>query len=194
VVPAAPNSAWLLWPLAICGVLALAALLLTVAQRSWRRQPEPLLVSVLMVAKNKERIIEGLVRGLAALNCRLPGGGRCEIVVVDDHSTDQTGAILDRLARFLPATRTVHLADLRSNGSTPIEIGVFMCSSPVVLLLNLDGHTHPRMLLHAVARLLASGQCDPAAGALGPAASAITRIRANGVPFQGKERVGRTSN
>jgi len=194
-VAATTGNTLLLWLLALYGLLALGAMIYGAIWRARQRPAGPPHVSILLVAKNKERNIEGLVRSLAALNYADLQGTSHELVVVDDMSTDQTGAILDRLARYVPLMRTVHMADLRNNGATAVEVGVFMCRSPIVLLLNLEVHTHPRLLVQAVARLLAAGQSDPSEIAdLGPGACAITRIRADGVGFQGKERIGRTSN
>ena len=51
------------------------------------------LVSVLVPARNEERVIERCVRSL--LDQRYP---KFEVIVLNDRSTDRTGEILDRLA------------------------------------------------------------------------------------------------
>jgi glycosyltransferase involved in cell wall biosynthesis len=60
--------------------------------------PDPL-VSVLVPAYNEARFIEGVLRQVAELPLN------CEIVVVDDGSTDETPQILERLRADLPDLR-----------------------------------------------------------------------------------------
>jgi glycosyltransferase involved in cell wall biosynthesis len=57
-------------------------------------------------AYNDQHTIEGIVRTAAAEMCKLTSD--VEVLVVDDGSTDQTGAILDRLAAELPFMRVIH--------------------------------------------------------------------------------------
>src|SRR5262245_2742420 len=63
-------------------------------------------LSIAVLAYNEEATIEETVRGssraLAAIGCTH------EIMMVDDGSTDRTGAIMDRLAAEVPCARAVH--------------------------------------------------------------------------------------
>jgi hypothetical protein len=95
----------------------------------------------------------------------------------------------------------VHLGATKVNGKTPVEVDVFMCSSPPILLLNLEGRADARALVRAVGSMLMKG--EPAArfdrtGGQDRApvshGELVTRITPNGNAFQGKERAGQASN
>lgn len=68
-----------------------------------------MLLSVVIPAHNEEECIERVVLELvhALRQAEVPH----EILVVDDHSTDRTGALLDALARREPTVRVVHRTD-----------------------------------------------------------------------------------
>jgi chlorobactene glucosyltransferase len=81
--------------------------------RGWMRVPAisymhnaPTL-SIIVPARNEERSIEACVRSLVAQQ-----GVDAEVIVVNDGSTDGTGAILTRLQREFPALRVIHGAPL----------------------------------------------------------------------------------
>ena len=66
----------------------------------------PYSVSFVVPALNEEALLERFLRDASAtIDGRLR---RYEIILVDDGSTDGTGAIMDRLARELPHVRVVH--------------------------------------------------------------------------------------
>ena len=191
-MPVAFDLRWILWPLAIYGAFVLLHRLIQALRRWPQRRARQPLASLLVVARNKERTIEGLVRGLAALG-NATGAKVLEVIIVEDHSTDETAAIVERLARGLPAVRAVHMNEVGERHGSPLEVGVFMCSSPIVLLFNLEGRMHPRLLLRAAAQLLGSrsDETPTRAAAADPstttAATTIQRIGPGG-SFQGKER------
>ena len=98
------------WPpagLAVLIGLLGVAVLVAWNLRLFRRAPAPLAdgpgVSVLIPARDEAAGIEGTVR--AACAQRYPG---VEVVVLDDGSTDGTGAILERLRAELSRLRVVH--------------------------------------------------------------------------------------
>jgi len=65
-------------------------------------------VTLIAAARNEEEDIEAAVRSWATLN--YPD---LRIIVVNDHSTDRTGAILDRLATDFPNVTVIHNPELR---------------------------------------------------------------------------------
>jgi glycosyltransferase involved in cell wall biosynthesis len=75
-------------------------------------------VSVVVMAYNERANLEPVARELAAALARLPGGAarRDELLLVDDGSTDGTGALADRLAAELPGARVVHHPQNRGLG------------------------------------------------------------------------------
>lgn len=64
-------------------------------------------VSIIVAARDEQRNIEAAVGSM--LRQQYPG---LEVVVVDDRSSDQTGSILDRLAKTEPRLAVVHLTAL----------------------------------------------------------------------------------
>ncbi|MDP2872885.1 MAG: glycosyltransferase [Bacillota bacterium] len=180
------DLSWIVMALAGWGLLVLLV-------RIWRwlfgayprvvRKPS---VSLLVVARNKETQIEGLVRGLLSIGQRRAG---VEIIIVDDRSTDQTPAILERLARRNPSLRVVRMADMGSGVSSAVEVGLFLCSSPLVVMLNVDGQANPRALLEATEHLLGAGG-GTERNVL--AAARLQERRGTVRPFQGKERAQST--
>ncbi len=64
-------------------------------------------VSLIVPARNEELYIEKAVRSLTRLDYP-----HLEITIINDRSTDQTGAILDSLAAEFPQLNVVHVAEL----------------------------------------------------------------------------------
>ncbi len=188
-MPLAVDPTWIVYLLAALGTVTLLGLVCRFLKRYLVRGTGRSFVSILVVARNKERVIEGLLRGLATLGDG-PGHPGHEVVVVDNHSEDQTPMIIDRLVRFYGNVRAVHMADLGARGGSAFEVGLFMCSSPIVVFLNLETQVHPRMLLQAAAYLLTHPTAEDAGNETG---HAVRRLRGP-TSFQRKERAGRSSN
>jgi hypothetical protein len=155
-------------PLAI-GILALVALVcatlpavLSLANmQAFRRASEPRgdhrppCVSVLVPARNEAGVIERLVRDVLASR-----GVDLELVVLDDDSTDGTGAIAERLA--------AHDARLRLVRGGPLPAGwcgkqhacwqlAHAATHDTWLFLDVDVLPHPDAIRRSVAFLDASG-------------------------------------
>jgi hypothetical protein len=69
--------------------------------------PELPSLTIVATARNEAARIEAATRSLLAQD--YPG---CEVLIVDDRSTDETGSILDRLAAEDSSLRVLHVAEL----------------------------------------------------------------------------------
>lgn len=83
-------------------------------------------LAVLVLVQNREDVIEGVLRALLVHDLT--------VTVIDERSSDQTGAILDRFATRYPSLRVLHPAGELS----PLELGLFLAEGPYVLLIRLD--------------------------------------------------------
>ncbi|MEO8576983.1 MAG: glycosyltransferase family 2 protein [Gemmatimonadales bacterium] len=79
----------------------------SLADESADASPDSPLISVVIPARNEERNIERCVRSV--LTATYP---RLELIVVDDHSSDATGAIARRIALEDPRARVIDNPDL----------------------------------------------------------------------------------
>ncbi|MEW6522476.1 MAG: glycosyltransferase [Bacillota bacterium] len=150
-----------LWLQALVGLLALyGAVTLVVSlygrARTLVAQELPsCFISLLLVTRDREQVIEGMVRDMTSL---LSGLGErnmdFEIIAVDDRSRDDTALILERLARKNRALRVVRVAD--TGGESAVQVGLVLCRSKVVLLCEAVGKAEPRLLLSTLERLLNS--------------------------------------
>lgn len=142
--------------LAVIGFTALCILAVR-GSRGWFR-PWPA-ISILVLAKNQEAVIEGFVRELL----RLTSASRCltfDVIIVDYGSSDATPQILERLGRRLPIKILIWRDDLFP-GCCAFEAGYLACDYPVTMVLNLDGDSRVPDLLAAVevVRRGAGGLC-----------------------------------
>jgi len=124
--------------------------------------PEPAIspeISIVVPVFNEEGAVEALVREVAAAFA----GWRCEIVFVNDASTDGTGARLAALRPEIPPLRI--LAHRRNAGqSRAIRTGVQAARAPIVVMLDGDGQNDPADAPR-LARALMSG--PPSLGLVG---------------------------
>lgn len=109
------------------------------------------LVTVVTAARNEEAGIEEAARSVAAMDYP-----NLEIVAVNDHSTDATGAILDRIAAECPRMRVLHdppLQDGWLGKANAVWHGVHAGnpSASWLLLADADVVFHPAALRLAVA-------------------------------------------
>jgi len=66
-------------------------------------------LTIIATARNEQLRIEAAARSFLAQDYP-----RCEVLIVDDRSTDATGSILDRLAREASSLRVIHVKELPS--------------------------------------------------------------------------------
>jgi glycosyltransferase involved in cell wall biosynthesis len=105
-------------------------------------------LSVFLPAHNEEANIERVVTGFCK---EMPNvADAFEVIVVDDGSRDQTGAIADRIAATDPRIKVVHHQVNRGYGGAVIS-GIHAATMPWVLLSDGDGQFDP-----ADVRLLAA--------------------------------------
>lgn len=119
-------------------------------------------LSVVIAARDEERGIEPALRSV--LGQRYP---RLEVIVVDDRSTDATGAILDRLALSEPRLRVVHLTELPEGWlgkNHALHAGAAAATGEYLLFTDADVVLEPTTLARAVAYVRNEGIDHLAAG------------------------------
>jgi glycosyltransferase involved in cell wall biosynthesis len=126
-------------------------------------------VSVVLPAFNEAGSLEQVVRRAdAVLHGISPAG---EIIVVNDGSGDDTGAIADRLQRELPRVRVIHHDRNRGYGAAQ-RTGVEAASGEFVCVLPADGQVAPEELKKYVAAI---DRADVIVGRYGTRPDAVGR-------------------
>src|SRR5262245_10265768 len=93
-------------------------------------------VTVVIPAHNEERVIGGCLEAMIALDYRRD---RITVLVVDDRSTDATGAIADDFARRDVTVRVLHRGQTASPGkSAAVADAMELMSAEVVVLFDAD--------------------------------------------------------
>jgi chlorobactene glucosyltransferase len=108
-------------------------------------------VSIIVPARNEARAIEGAVRSHLAQD--YPDW---EVIVVDDQSTDGTGAILDRLAEANPRLRVIHnhaLPDGWLGKPHALHLGAGAATGELLLFVDADVRYAPAVLRESVSLL-----------------------------------------
>lgn len=119
----------------------------------WTGSPAPA-VSVVIPARNEERLVEEALRSVLAQDW-----APLEIVVVDDRSTDRTGAILDRMAAAEPRLRVIHVTELPAGWlgkNHALQTGAEQAAGELLLFTDADVVLDPTTLRRAVGYLLES--------------------------------------
>jgi dolichol-phosphate mannosyltransferase len=117
-------------------------------------------VSVVIPALNEAGNIGRLVEETYAV---VPTGLLAEVIVIDDCSTDQTGAEIKTLIarETLPGLRYLRHG-LRCGQSAAVRTGVFAATSPVIATMDGDGQNDPRDIARLIDRLAPPGAKGPA--------------------------------
>ena len=106
------------------------------------------LVSIIAAARNEARGIEAALTSVLQLD--YPA---LEVIVVDDRSTDETGAILDRLARLHPRLTVKHISALPEGWlgkNHALYVGAEAASGELLLFTDADVVFEPTALRRAV--------------------------------------------
>lgn len=153
----------LLWLLAGLGVLFLERELRGLCRRRRMGREHTPSVSLLVLVRNCEDHLEFLVGRLAMLLSGLPSTVDGEAVMVDDDSSDRTPALLSVLARRYPGIKFACWRPSSGKGNTALELGVFLCSRPVVAMVSCTDGDSGGAALRALSTLLVQ---DPSGGHL----------------------------
>ena len=110
-------------------------------------------VSVIIPCRNEAAVIAATVQ--AALAQALPPFvSRFEVVVVDDGSTDHTGAILDALALEDARLRVIHRR-MPHGKAAALNVGVRQAAGSVLVFIDADHILRPDAVMHLAAPLAA---------------------------------------
>lgn len=140
--------------LACVGVypLAVAALVLGIHRLARSRRGADVhvpTVSVIVSARNEERDLPRCIASLLALDYP---AGKLQLVLVDDRSTDGTGALIDAAARADAHVTALHTADLPDNGlaakARGIAHGFARATGDWVLITDADAAVPPTWARH----------------------------------------------
>ena len=145
--------------------------------------------SVVIPAYNEAGNIGALVRETYAV---VPAQNLVEVIVVDDGSSDETGAEVKALIGTLPGLRYLRHAR-RCGQSTALRTGILAASSTIVATMDGDGQNDPRDLVRLLARLAPPG--SPASGPGCPKGPAmVSGVRTQRIADGAKIRASRFAN
>lgn len=96
--------------------------------------------SVIIPAYNEERTIERAIREIAGVFDDF--GKPCEIIVVDDGSSDRTAEIVLRIAESAALVSLIRLTKNQGKGAA-VRAGVERSTGEIILFLDADLATHP---------------------------------------------------
>jgi glycosyltransferase involved in cell wall biosynthesis len=105
-------------------------------------------VSIIIPARNEQRNIEQALRSVLSQDYV-----NCEVIVVNDRSTDRTGAILERMAQNQAGLRVIHVRDLPEGWlgkNHALHHGAQQASGELLLFTDADIVMHPATLSRAV--------------------------------------------
>lgn len=113
-------------------------------------------ISVLLPAKDEERVIEGTLRALAAQRYAEDGRRRFELIVIDDGSTDGTPEILERLAGPL-RLRVVRTPPGSQGKAAALNAGTAAARGQVLAVFDADARVGPDLLEQMAGALEGAG-------------------------------------
>ena len=178
---------WFVWGLATLFGIQMVRMVLAVP----RSHPETLsttepddlpFVSLLVAAKNEEAVIASIVQTLCQIDYPTQ---RYEVWVVDDHSTDRTPQVLDRLQQDYPQLRVLRRSAEATGGkSGALNQVVSLAQGDVVAVFDADAHV-PHDLLQRVIPLF-DNACVGAVQVRKAIAQAGLRMRSSNLWIRGQ--------
>ncbi len=180
-------------------ILALAGYLYSRESASERRQIDrtPLnlpAVSIMIPAHNEALVIERTLRTLLASDYP---PAKFEIIVLNDGSTDETGAILDRLAKTQPMIRPVHIppGEGGKGKAAVLNRGLKLARHDLIAIYDADNQPQPSSLRYLAAQLILHPELGAVLGkfrTLNRKRNLLTRfINIEGLSFQWIVQAGR---
>lgn len=151
-------------------------------------------VSVLIPAHNEAIVLEHTLAAMAALEYP---AGQLEIIVINDASTDTTGAIADRWAQTDNRIRVVHLtaAERAGGKSAALNRGLRHARHDAIAIYDADNTPAPDALLHLARQLAANAGLGAVIGTFRTAnrkKNLLTRlINIEGLSYQWIVQAGR---
>ncbi|MBL7766587.1 MAG: glycosyltransferase [Chitinophagaceae bacterium] len=147
------------------------AVLLLFYRDGWIRTPETLIdkqfepqsiISIIIPARNEEKHIGHLLKDL--LSQYYPSS-KMEIIVVDDHSTDQTASIVQSFqgVKYIPLADHTQGEILNSYKKKAITIGIQASSGQLIVTTDADCRMGP-FWLHSIAEYIEKNHCYFLAG------------------------------
>jgi glycosyltransferase involved in cell wall biosynthesis len=115
-------------------------------------------LSIVIPVYNEEASVEALCEELHGILARL--NRACEVVLVDDASTDGTPAVLGRVCSRFPESRRLRLVP-HSGQSAAMAAGFRAARAPVIVTLDADGQNDPADIPRLLDKLSA---CDMVCG------------------------------
>jgi cellulose synthase/poly-beta-1,6-N-acetylglucosamine synthase-like glycosyltransferase len=115
-----------------------------------RMKPPPA-VTIIVAARNEERNIREALQSLLAMEYQ-----NLEVIVVNDRSTDRTGAILDAMQQSSSMLRVIHVHDLPPGWlgkNHALFLGAQLSRGELLLFTDADVFMDPSTLSRAVSRL-----------------------------------------
>ncbi len=106
-------------------------------------------ISVVLPVHNEAENIEGLIREIQAARLEYP----YEIITVDDASSDNTLAILQRLKQDIPELRILQHKE-NYGQSAALATGVYRARGDIIVTMDGDGQNNPADIPRLLERLL----------------------------------------
>lgn len=108
-------------------------------------------VSILVPAKNEEKVIGSTILSLARLQYLRNSRPNFEILVIDDGSTDQTGVIVKNLQRKLDFLRVITRPAGSANGKgAALNAGLVQAGGAVIAVFDADTQVKPDFLSKSI--------------------------------------------